>query len=259
MDTEAVELSATPEPPKPYSKLRAILGVTLLPAILMAIIWTTINIIQNTSGGIDQSLGFFLSSSTFLVAAIVYIAVTGKLRSIWDFLKLRHFKWWYIPIGLGGAVATYMLAILVGMIAILVSGAGTDGAGVGTNSTSETIGAMARTHSIFLLGFLIAIMAPLGEEIFFRGAMLGSIVQESNSKWLKVAAVVIISVIFGLFHMQESTGTVSDVLAMITPGLVGLTAAVLTLWFNSLYPAIFTHLFYNGFVLLLIASSSLAG
>lgn len=245
-----------PEAPKPYSWIRALLGIFLLPAILMLITYSVVQVLQGTGETFDPTVGFALSSSTFLISAIVYIAVTGKLKDILDFLKLREFKWRYIAIGFAGAIATYILAIFVGMIAVLISGFGSEDAGIGTNSTSETIGGLAQNHSILLLGFLIAVLAPLGEEIFFRGAMLTSIVQESSSKWLKFAAVVIISVIFGLFHMQEPTGTMADVLAVVTPALVGVTAAVLTLWFNSLYPAIFTHLFYNGLVLLIITAST---
>lgn len=253
-DSQIPEIAV--ETPKPYSWLRALLGVFLLPAILVLITYVVVQLLQSTGESFDPTVGFALSSSTFLISAIVYIAITGKLKDAIGFLKLRRFKWRYIAIGLAGAIATYTLAIFVGMIAVLISGFGDDGAEIGTNSTSETIGSLAQSHSILLLGFLIAVLAPLGEEIFFRGAMLSSIVQESSNKWLRFAAVVIISVIFGLFHMQESTGTMADVLAMVTPGLVGVTAALLTLWFNSLYPAIFAHLFYNGFVLLIIAANS---
>lgn len=255
MDSETVAPEPTAEIAKPYSWKQSLLAIIILPVLLLLLTSGAVALIQSAGSGIDRSLTFLLSSSTFLVAAFIYILITGRLKTIWSFLKLDSFKWVYIPIGLGAAVCVYIVAILVGMISVLItqlSGAEE----LGSNSTSEVIGELAQSHSLLFIGFVVAIFAPLAEEIFFRGALLGSLVQDSKSRWIRFAAVAVVSVIFALFHMQEATGTMADVLAVVTPGLVGLAAAILTLWFNSLYPAIFTHLFYNGAVTLIIALSA---
>lgn len=254
---ESQALEQRPEPAKPYSVKRALLGIFLLPAIFIAVTVGVSWLLRNSGQEFDPIVGFALSSSTFLIAALIYLATTGKFRSAWSFLKLDKFRWWYIPVGLGGAVATYMVSILLGMIAVAIQLAEAQNSGnpspdFGENSTSQTIGALSEIHSIFFIGFFIAILAPIAEEIFFRGALLGSIVQDSTKSWLQILAVAIVSVIFGFAHFQGSLTTFADLLAMVTPGLVGVTAAILTLSFKSLYPAIFTHMIYNGGVLLVI-------
>jgi len=244
--------------PKPYSWKKALIGVLLLPLLVWFITQGVVQLYIGLGGTIGQSLGFLLTSGSFILTALIYILITGQIRQIWTVLKLRGFHWWYIPLGLGGAVVTYLGATILATVGILLSQLGGNPPEIGSNSTSQTIGDLTQSGSLLFVGFLVAIMAPVAEEIFFRGALLGSIVQESVNRWLRVGAVVIVSVIFGLFHFQGATGTISDVLAMVTPGLVGVTAAILTLKFNSLYPAIFTHLFYNGIVLAIIASSAAA-
>lgn len=235
------------------SVLRLIFGLLLLPALLIVIIQLTVGFVVNAKGELNQILSFLLSAGSFIFAAVLYVLVTGKIKTIFSFLKLNNFKWMHILVGSLTALATYALAILAGMVAsLLVTENAEDG--IGQNSTTETINGLTQSHSIVLIGLLIALLAPVGEEIFFRGAMLSSIVQDNSPKWIKVVGVILVAIIFGLFHMQEPTGTPADFIAVITPALVGLTSGIVTLIFNSLYPAIFTHMFYNGVVLLMISS-----
>lgn len=256
MENEAPALDSAIEPAKPYSLLRAGLGLVLLPVILFSITWGAIGLIQNLGDGIDQSLALGLSSSSFLLAALIYTIITGKHREVGSFLKLNSFKWGHILVGLIAALFTYLSATLIAMIVIYLSTLFVGTPELGENSTSQNIGTLSKTHSLFFIGFLVAILAPVGEELFFRGAMLSSLVQDSTKRWIRFFGVVIVSVIFALFHLQDPTGTVADLLAVLTPGLVGLMAAILTLKYNSLYPAIFTHLFYNGTVFLFITLST---
>jgi membrane protease YdiL (CAAX protease family) len=258
VENEALATEIEPKAPKPYSWAKAVAGLILLPSLVWLVTNGVIALFVATGGTITQSLGFMLTSSSFILAAVLYILATGQIKQIFSVLKLKGFKWYYAPVGLGAAVLTYMVAVLVGMIAVVISQLGDTPPKLGSNSTSQTIGDISQGGSlaVLFLGFLVAILAPVAEEIFFRGALLGSLVQESQRKLIRVGAVILVSVIFGFFHFQGFNGTMSDVLAMLTPGLVGLTAAILTLKLNSLYPAIFTHLFYNGIVLLIITSSA---
>lgn len=246
---------------KKWSPLRAALSFLLLLGLTLGITTALVAFLENTGTQLDPSLGFLLSAGSFLLAAFGYLLLTGQIKRSWSVLKLTEFKWRYVLIGLGAAIGTYMVAIIVGMIAVFISGpdivsGGDGGGGVGQNNTTEVISGLAQSQSLLILGFLIAILAPLAEEIFFRGALLGALVQESKSKWVKIGSLLIVSVVFALFHYQGATGTIADALAVITPGIVGLAAGALALGFKSLYPAIFTHIFYNAGVALIIFSST---
>lgn len=232
------------------------MGVFFLPVILFGVIFLSTELIRNMGKNFDQSVSFALSSGSFLIAAVLYLLLTGKAKGMLSFLRLRHFQLRHILYGLGGAVGAYALAIIVGQLVFYINQLSGAQAEQGQNGTTEAIGGLSQHHSILLLGFLIAFLAPLGEELFFRGAMLGSLVQESQSKWLRAGSILLVTAFFALAHFQSPTGTVSDLLAMLVPAMVGLTAAVLRLRFDSLYPAIFTHMFYNGFVLVIITAGA---
>ena len=242
-------------PAKPYSVPLAAMGLIFLPGLLFGLTYVVSYIFQLLDIALDQSGAFALSSSSFLLAALLYILAVGRIRELGSFLKLRGFRWVHIAVGLGGAVAAYMLAILVGMFVALYTSL-TGDSELGVNTTTENIGELSQSYSPLVLGFLIAILAPFAEEIFFRGAMLSSVVQNSAKRWIRVVAVVLVSLAFALFHLQQPTGTIADLTAVLTPGIVGLVAVLLTLKFDTLYPAIFTHVFYNGVVLAVILSNS---
>lgn len=254
-NAELLESEVPEEERRPYSILRALMGVIFLPIVLFGVIFISTEILRNSGGNFDQSVSFALSSGSFLLAAVLYLLITGKAREILSFLKLRHFSVRHILYGFGGAVGAYALAIIVGQLVGALNQLFGPDAPSGQNETSQAIGGLAQSHSIFLIGFLIAILAPIGEEIFFRGAMLGSLVQDSQNKWLRAGSILIVTAFFALAHFQSPTGTIADLLAMLVPAMVGVVAAVLRLRFDSLYPGIFTHMFYNGFVLAILAAS----
>jgi len=240
---------------KPYSWLRALGGLILLPTLFILISGLLVWIARSSGIIFDQTAGFALTSSSFLLAALLFLIITGRARSILSSLKLREFHFHYIPLGVAAAVATYISALVVGILGnALISSLGETEAR-GTNDTTKTIGGLAESHSIFYLGLFIVVLAPICEEIFFRGAFLGALAQETRRKWIQIPAAVIVAIAFGFAHFQGFTGTLADVLAVVTPGLVGVTGIILTLKTKSLYPAIVNHMVYNGFVLLIITGA----
>lgn len=255
-NAELLESEAPAEDRKPYSVLRALMGVIFLPVVLFGVLFISTEILRNSGDKFDQSVSFALSSGTFLVAAILYLLLTGKAKEILSFLRLRNFSIRYLFYGLGGAVGAYALAIIVAQLVSYLNAIFGSDTPSGQNETSQAIGGLSQSHSIFLIGFLIAILAPICEEIFFRGAMLSSLVQDSQNKWLRAGSILIVTAFFALAHFQSPTGTIADLLAMLVPAMVGLTAAILRLRFDSLYPGIFTHMFYNAFVLVIITAGA---
>jgi len=237
---------------KPYSWPRAIGGLLLLPALFILISGALAWIARSSGIIFDQTAGFALTSSSFVLAAILFLVITGRAKSILSSLRLREFHFYYIPLGVAAAVATYIGATVIGILGTtLISSMGKPEAR-GANDTTQTIGGLAESHSIFYLGLFIVILAPICEEIFFRGAFLGALAQDTRRKWIQIPAAIIVAIAFGFAHFQGFTGTLADVLAVVTPGLVGVTGIILTLKTKSLYPAIVNHMVYNGFVLLII-------
>jgi membrane protease YdiL (CAAX protease family) len=90
------------------------------------------------------------------------------------------------------------------------------------------------TASWLLFALLVGILAPVVEELFYRGLMLRSIEKRSVAPW---AAVVISSVVFAAMHLQP----------LQFPGLLvfGLIAATLAVRTGRLGASIFAHIGFN--------------
>lgn len=93
---------------------------------------------------------------------------------------------------------------------------------------------------LLMLGLLGVIIAPLAEEIYFRGLLFPII-----KKHLGVAGGIIVSgLIFGLMHF--------DLLRFLPLALGGMALAYLYHKTNSLYTAITAHGVWNGIMLLIL-------
>ena len=85
------------------------------------------------------------------------------------------------------------------------------------------------------------LIAPLGEEVFFRGILLPVIQRGTNAHW---PAVVASGVAFGIVHFSAP----QSVVPLITMG-IGL--GWLRVWSGRLWPCVLAHALFNGRTMLL--------
>ena len=85
-----------------------------------------------------------------------------------------------------------------------------------------------------IIGILVAIAAPIIEELFFRGLLLRAIEKRSGPTW----ALWVSSLIFGAVHLQ--------LLQLPALTLIGLVLGWLTLRYGRLGPAIWAHIAFNS-------------
>lgn len=112
-----------------------------------------------------------------------------------------------------------------------------------SESARELVGQADGAGTWALLIFSVVIMAPLVEELFFRGLLLRALQQRVGN----VAAIVVSAVLFGLVHRQ----------LLPLPGLIlfGLVAAGLTVWSGRLGPAWALHVGFNATTLVVLGLS----
>jgi membrane protease YdiL (CAAX protease family) len=80
----------------------------------------------------------------------------------------------------------------------------------------------------------VAIAAPLGEEIFFRGFALPAL----QKSWGPAVAVLVSGALFSLLHL--------DPVGFVGLMEIGMMLALLRLWSRSLWPAVLAHAVNNG-------------
>lgn len=94
--------------------------------------------------------------------------------------------------------------------------------------------------TFFLAAMAIAVVAPLGEEFFFRGFLLESM----NRSVGRGLALLFSATLFGLIHF--------DPIQSFSATAIGLVLGILAMGSRSLWPAIFAHAVNNAFFLYLV-------
>jgi membrane protease YdiL (CAAX protease family) len=164
-----------------------------------------------------------------LLGAPLWSSFAKGRRSLTADFGLRM-RWSDVPLGLAAGLGAQLVLLVV--ITALYRAFGIDLDKVGTSAQELTAGA-TDVVGVVLLVAIVAVAAPLFEELFYRGLWLRAVERRWGSAW----AVVVSSLVFGAIHFQ-----IYD-----TPALVGfgVVAALLTVRTGRLGPAIWAHVAFN--------------
>lgn len=87
----------------------------------------------------------------------------------------------------------------------------------------------------------LGLVASIIEEFLFRGYLMKIL----EVRWNKAVAVIVPSIIFALLHTFKSLDTISFFQLLISLSLVGIMFSVMTLYTNSIWPAVLLHATWN--------------
>jgi uncharacterized protein len=128
-----------------------------------------------------------------LTAALILVAWIGGLTR-----ADLGLGWTEVPEGLGYGAAAVVLVLLVLVIAALIPA---------TNGfLHDSRAAISGGRLAYELGVSIVLLTAIPEEFAFRGVLLGSAVK----MWGPWRASLVTSVLFGLWHIAPTLGTMSD-------------------------------------------------
>lgn len=164
-----------------------------------------------------------------LLGAPLWATYLRGSRSLSTDFGLRM-RWLDLPIGLAAGFATQLGLVVV--IALVYPLLGVDPEQVGASAEELTASATDALGVVLLIA-IVALAAPLFEELFYRGLWLRAVERRWGTGW----AVATSSVIFGLIHFQ-----LYDLPALVGFGVV---AALLTVRTGRLGPAIWAHVAFN--------------
>ena len=179
----------------------------------------------------------FLAGSVYLFG-ILRKKISWQSLGIWPPNNLKR----YALIGAGLAVAVIPVRVLVGAIALWL-----ETLIFGEISSLDIRGEILSvgydtTYGIVLMILSVGILAPIAEELFFRGLLFDFFKQKTGVAW----AILISSLLFGMAHY--------DSLAVVGSSFVmGLAMAYAVEKTRSLWIAIFMHVATNtGAVILMV-------
>ena len=160
-----------------------------------------------------------------------------------DDLGLRDWPTW-TDVGLGPVgfiVATLLAALLVGLFTVFPWFNAEEAQNTGF--TTFVVGADR------IIAFLtLVVIAPIAEEIIFRGFLYGKIRQllhdRISEKWGIAISILVVSALFGIIHMQWNVGVNVFALSVVLCALREIT--------GTIYAGILTHMIKNGIAFYLL-------
>jgi membrane protease YdiL (CAAX protease family) len=172
-------------------------------------------------------LGLFVSGGELLLLVPVWWLTVRKYRVGWERLGLRWFKWEMLGLGCGLMILSlgfnFVFAMFLGLFGLRIQ--------------PDLMPLFAGLSSPWLLLIGGAIVAPIVEEIFFRGFVFAGLRERYG--WQRAA--VISSVLFALIHATPT--------AIIPILILGYIFAFLYQRSNSIWPAILMHASTNALAL----------
>ena len=230
------------------------IGAQFLAALLLigaARLWPVI-------AGLNLAVLTTVSAAVSYVIAITVVLAVQRIRQekeSWGALGLkRSLSWSDIAIGLLSILPYYLVSYLV---VTLLSGAFhfVDP----TQAQDIPFENLVQRYEYIVSFLALVVLAPIAEELMFRGYFLGKM-SEMINKW---AAVVITALIFGLLHLPGAvTGnsiTLQWAVAADTFAL-GLVLGALRIWTGSIWAGILLHMLKNAIAyFILFVYPNLAG
>ena len=230
---EATAPTMTPAPvgvtPKPWG-LPAIVGVLALPVLLWASSFFLGVPEEVTVGEIIVGIVSTIVFKDLLFIGLVAGVVIWRYRLSWRELGFRPFDrgLWWMPLV---AVTACYIGLIVYSVVITALGA--------KAPEQEELDPFFESRAVLpLTAFALIVMAPLSEEILFRGFMFAGLIRRFSVP----AAMVASGFTFGMFHVAGL-----DTLALLLPiGLIGTLFAWLYYRTGSLWVNIGAHALFNS-------------
>lgn len=196
--------------------------------ILLAVIDAGLLLIAalGKQGQLAQSGLLIIVQLTYLLPVVIIFAWR---RINWKLLGFGKFQWSTLGIGCGLLIISYII-ILVHNIILMSLGIETQG-----DEISNLFELLDSPVWFFMVG---AVLAPLVEEIFFRGFLF----QGLRAKYGWISGVLISSAIFAIAHLDPAS--------LIPTFILGSLLAYLYHRSNSVWPGVILHMAVNTFGLL---------
>lgn len=208
----------------PWTARHAWLG--LVACVILSILITVFFLLIAGVFDVDVSLDLILVVSELVFLVPVWWFVFRKYNAGWGSLGFRTFTGKTIGIGCGLVIAAHIFTILYAALIVYLL----------DSPIQPDLAPVAEEMSFpWLLAFLAVVVAPVVEEIFFRGFVFAGFYNRYGYQ----KAAILSSLIFALGHLQ--------VLAILPLFILGYIFAYLYHRSGSIVPAIILHFLVNLF------------
>lgn len=223
MDQDSAPPVAAVEPPTysvPWSVVDTWAGI-----ILLALLNVGLLVIASQGSGTElvQSAALILVQLAFLLPlALIFVWKRIPLR----YLGFGKFDWNTLGLGCGLLIASYVFIIIHNVI-LMALGVDTQGEAI-----LRFFDSLESPVWFFFVG---VVLAPIVEEIFFRGFVF----QGFRQRYGWISAMLVSSIVFAVAHL--------DLVAFLPTFILGCLLAYMFQRSNSIWPGVILHFLVNAF------------
>lgn len=170
---------------------------------------------------LDMTVNILLSEAMLIVPTFLILLFSKEKAS--DVLSLKKIKWTTFFGVIAFTIATSPLVTLVNLLSQLVV----------ENTVAINSEQFLSLHPLLLI-FFVGILAPVCEEVVFRGAIFSGLKKEGNV----FKAILASGLLFGLLHMNINQASYAFVIGILLGFLVEAT--------GSIYSSILFHILVNS-------------
>lgn len=191
--------------------------------------------------------GFVFAVAIVLTFMFLNWSTRSIIPTLTRVLGLVKVGWKPMVIGAGVGAAGVVLSFVVAFVVSLFGDASQP------NATSTA----AALYDPWVLFAGAVLVAPVVEEVFFRGYIFGTLMvgaknSAKHQKLFTALSVLITSVLFGLAHYSPGAGVLSSVATVLPTMILSAGLCWARLRWGSIIPGVFGHAFYNLAVFLLV-------
>ncbi|MGH2878023.1 MAG: lysostaphin resistance A-like protein [Solirubrobacteraceae bacterium] len=170
-----------------------------------------------------------VQDAMFVLTAVLFAQMGGRVVRSWQLgLRPTRERWWRIALVVVGLYVAFFVFSAIWAVAL------------GEKPKEELLKALGANESALLLALsalLTTVIAPIGEEMLFRGYIFPSL-----AKWRGwVLGGAITGILFGAVHVGSA-----PVVYLVPLGVLGFLLCALYRQTGSIYPCIATHCLNNS-------------
>jgi uncharacterized protein len=174
-------------------------------------------------------VGVLLQTAVFIATAVFFASRTARPRA-WHFGLNRTAFW---PAVGWAALGMFSFYLLAGAYSALLDPETEQG-------ITEALGADEGTFGLVVAGLMVIVVAPVGEELFFRGFFYRAL----RTRFSVLVAALLDGALFGLIHFDSSVDDVWLILPVL--GTLGFMFCLVYERTGSLFPVIALHAINNA-------------
>jgi membrane protease YdiL (CAAX protease family) len=202
--------------------------ITLIVSVLAGVIATAAGADITDEMPPELLLVLTVLQGVILCGTAIFLASRVQRPKAWHFGLRRAPFWPSVGWALLGLAAFFTFVILYSLLF----------APEGEQSVTEDLGADQSTAKLILAGFVVIVVAPIGEEFFFRGFFYRAL----RSRLTVLVAAAIDGIVFGLIHFSGSDTL--DLLPVL--GFLGFVFCLVYERTKTLYTVIALHSLNNS-------------